>query len=265
MVYECEDCEGILLPGITTCPKCGTIFDEAVPQDAESPKRGWQPKMEAGSFSQPASEPISSAGNPESVAESHKRHHPDRVYWRSKAQQVKKAIGTAASSQYGQKLKQKPILVGLGLLIFAFVLVILIRPHTNSYVFEQHPLYQANVAELFHPSSESSFNQMPAEFVWPYEDHENRLKCILHSNGSSGIGSDPSAPLNKGELDLEAAQIRALFCTTRYRSGFTLDEAMQCQVYVYFNDASDTGYDGPGVAPERDAAVEHLLELEQVQ
>lgn len=35
MVYECEYCEGVLGPGLTACPWCGQVFDEAVPDDAQ--------------------------------------------------------------------------------------------------------------------------------------------------------------------------------------------------------------------------------------
>lgn len=47
MVYECEACSTALSAGIITCPKCALTFDEAVPSDAEVPRRGWQPKAEA--------------------------------------------------------------------------------------------------------------------------------------------------------------------------------------------------------------------------
>lgn len=47
MVYQCEKCEAALPPGVLSCPKCGDTFEEAVPQDAEIPNRGWQAKPEA--------------------------------------------------------------------------------------------------------------------------------------------------------------------------------------------------------------------------
>ncbi len=34
MIYECEQCEAVLGPGIISCPRCGQIFDEPVPLDA---------------------------------------------------------------------------------------------------------------------------------------------------------------------------------------------------------------------------------------
>ncbi len=46
MVYECEVCGSALPTGVLACPKCGEGFDEAVPEDAEVPKRGWQAKSE---------------------------------------------------------------------------------------------------------------------------------------------------------------------------------------------------------------------------
>ena len=271
MVYECEDCGSALPAGVKACVKCGSLFEEAVPQDAETATRGWQPKTAGDSSSQLSADPGYSEVTPETTQATLEQpdpayippNIPDKVYWHSKAEQVKGKIRNAAASPAGKKFQSKRLLLGLGLLIIAVVLVVLIRPHTNAYVFEQHPLYQANVAAFCHPPPSSLLGQMGAEFVWPYEGHENQIKCILHSNGSSGIGSDPSAPVSKSDLDQEAIEIRALFCQMRYRSGFMPDEAMQCQVYVSFNDASETGYDGPEVAPDRDAVVKRLLD--QVQ
>lgn len=34
MVYECDNCEAALGPGLTACPRCGQVFDEPVPADA---------------------------------------------------------------------------------------------------------------------------------------------------------------------------------------------------------------------------------------
>ena len=51
MVYECEICGAALPAGVLNCPKCWKGFDEPVPQDAEVPLRGWQPKSEASDFS----------------------------------------------------------------------------------------------------------------------------------------------------------------------------------------------------------------------
>lgn len=56
MVYECEQCGTALPASVLSCPKCGEGFDEAVPQDAEMPVRGWQPKSEASVFSPPTSQ-----------------------------------------------------------------------------------------------------------------------------------------------------------------------------------------------------------------
>ncbi len=46
MVYECENCGAALFAGVLACPKCGENFDEAVPSDADAPKRGWRTKTE---------------------------------------------------------------------------------------------------------------------------------------------------------------------------------------------------------------------------
>lgn len=34
MIYECDNCEAMLGPGLTVCPRCGEAFDEPVPADA---------------------------------------------------------------------------------------------------------------------------------------------------------------------------------------------------------------------------------------
>ena len=34
MIYECENCETVLGPGLMSCPRCGQPFDEPVPDDA---------------------------------------------------------------------------------------------------------------------------------------------------------------------------------------------------------------------------------------
>ena len=56
MVYECEQCGSALPAGVLKCPKCGEGFDEAVPQDAEVPVRGWQPKSKDLGFPSPTSQ-----------------------------------------------------------------------------------------------------------------------------------------------------------------------------------------------------------------
>ena len=56
MVYECEKCEAALPAGVLNCPNCGEGFDEPVPQDAETPARGWQLKSELRGSSSATSE-----------------------------------------------------------------------------------------------------------------------------------------------------------------------------------------------------------------
>ncbi len=34
MIYECDNCQVALGPGLTACPRCGQVFDEPVPADA---------------------------------------------------------------------------------------------------------------------------------------------------------------------------------------------------------------------------------------
>ncbi|MGI4787612.1 MAG: hypothetical protein ACRYFS_02040 [Janthinobacterium lividum] len=41
MIYECDGCGEVLLAGVVACPKCGEVFEEAVPADAVLPRRGF--------------------------------------------------------------------------------------------------------------------------------------------------------------------------------------------------------------------------------
>ena len=43
MVYECDQCSKALPPSVQVCPNCGEKFEDAVPPDAEVPKRGFSP------------------------------------------------------------------------------------------------------------------------------------------------------------------------------------------------------------------------------
>jgi hypothetical protein len=45
MVYECEKCGTALPSGVIACPQCGEAFDEAVPTDAEVPKKGFSVRL----------------------------------------------------------------------------------------------------------------------------------------------------------------------------------------------------------------------------
>ncbi len=57
MIYECEQCETALPSGALACPKCGEVFEDAVPQDAVVRKSGWKPKTEQ-HFTIPAAPPV---------------------------------------------------------------------------------------------------------------------------------------------------------------------------------------------------------------
>lgn len=46
MIYECEQCEKPLSPGVVACPNCGEAFDEPVPLDATIRKSGWRKATE---------------------------------------------------------------------------------------------------------------------------------------------------------------------------------------------------------------------------
>ena len=75
MVYECEKCDIALPAGVFKCPKCGEDFDEAVPQDAEVPVRGWQPKPGASDFAPPTSQPETKTPVSRKIVIS-QEHHP---------------------------------------------------------------------------------------------------------------------------------------------------------------------------------------------
>ncbi len=193
----------------------------------------------------------------------------DRDYWQSKLRQVNGAAGRISDHPLldhplgrklkqhpiGRKLKQRPLLALAGLLLLVFVLIALIRPHTASYVFDQHPLYQANMASFSNVARSHTI-----DYVWPYEGHEDRLQAVYHPDSFGGNASQVPTKL---DLDNSAAADRLGFCAIRYRSGFTPDDAMKCQVYVTFEGSPDTGYDGPEVNPNRDAAVKGLLDRVQ--
>ena len=277
MIYECEKCNTALPAGVLACPECGEAFEQPVPQDADVPKRGWQPKAQKNDA------PSATAIAPEAAPDSGKvvtgaipEPYPDHVlpddsggmYWHSKVQQVMGGIKTAVASSSGKKLTHVPLLLGLGLLTAVLLIVVIVRPYTNAganaSVIEQHPLYPAKVAVLCHPPAESLLGRLGTEGVWPYEGQENRIMITFHPDASLGIGSTPSTPPSKSDLDQQARLVRSLFCGIRFRSGFTPDEAMNCQVYVKSVDSSEAGYDGPEVSPDRDAFVKaHLDQVEQ--
>ena len=263
MVYQCEKCGAALPAGAQACPNCGDNFDEVVPPDAEVPGRGWQAKSEEPAGPRP---PVASAfpgTRPEADAGTPAEPHPSRSgqnssgrdYWQSKLRQAKAAADRILEHPSGQRLKRRPLLALVGLLLIVLVLSALIRPHTASYVFDQHPMYQANMASFTDVARSHTI-----DYVWPYEGHEDRLQAVYHPNSFGGGSSKLPSKL---DLDNAAAADRLGFCAIRYRSGFIPDDAMKCQVYVTFEGSSDTGYDGPEVNPNRDAAIKG--QLDQVQ
>ena len=48
MIYECDGCRKALRPGVSACPSCGEAFEEAVPADAEMPRRGFSAALPSG-------------------------------------------------------------------------------------------------------------------------------------------------------------------------------------------------------------------------
>ena len=87
------------------------------------------------------------------------------------------------------------------------------------------------------------------------------MRCIAcgtvyHPNSFGGNSSQTPSKL---DLDNAALADRIGFCAIRYRSGFTPDDAMKCQVYVAFDGSPDTGYNGPETNPNRDAAIKGQL------
>ena len=270
MVYQCEKCGSALPAGAQACPNCGDNFDEVVPPDAEVPRRGWQAKSEeppgprapvASAF--PGTRPEADTETPlephpsRGGQDSSDRDHSGRDYWQSKRLQAKGVAGRILEHPFlehpfGRRLKRRPLLALVGLLPVVLVLIALIRPHTASYVFDQHPMYQANMASFTDVARSHTI-----DYVWPYEGHEDRLQALYHPNSFGGGSSQlPS----KRDLNDAAAADRLGFCAIRYRSGFSPDDAMKCQVYVTFEGSSDTGYDGPELNPTRDAAIEGQLD-----
>lgn len=256
MVYECEECGDSLPAGVLACPKCGQTFNEAVPKDAEVPKRGWQSRADVASATIPSGQQMPSAPPPTpsivppSVLPT--SHDPDREYWLNKVGQAQAVALTATKSPFFKQLKQKWLLTGTASLIFVTSFIALILPHTNSYVFQQHPTYQSTMVSFMNaPRAEQ------IEYSWPYQDHENRLHVAFHTPTYSTSGTP-----TKADLDKFATIQRYLFCALRHNSGFTPDEAMSCQVYVSTGNSSDEGYNGPEVSPSQDALVkDHLDEI----
>lgn len=252
MVYECEICKSPLPPGVTACPKCGKNFDEAVPQDAESFSRGWQSRVTTSntSLSEESAPTISSSAsstNPNQIL----ANNSDREYWQHKAQQTKDAVQSAIASPNLRRFNQKPLFIGIGSIVIIVVLIVLIRPHTNEYVFEQHPTYQSTMTQVI-----NSEHTNRAKYTWPYEGHENCL-LVTYPNNSN----NPSETPTKNDMDRTAKAERIGFCVLRYRSGFTPEEAMNCQVSVSLDGSFDTlGYDGPEVSPDQDAILKGQLD-----
>ena len=263
MVYECEKCGAVLLAGAHACTSCGEKFDEVVPQDAEVPRRGWQVKSEKPAGPQTSAESAFLGTQPEADSKTPEEPYPsprgqnisDRDYWQNKLQRARGAAGHILEHPAGQLLKQSPVLALVGIVLVILLLAALIRPHTNSYIFDQHPMYQANMASFTNVARSRMI-----DYVWPYNGREDSLQAVYHPDSFGGNSSQ--AP-SKQDLDNAAAADRLGFCAIRYRSGFTPDDAMKCQVYVTFEGSSDTGYDGPESNPTRDAAIKD--ELNRVQ
>lgn len=263
MVYQCEKCGSALPSGAQACPNCGDNFDEVVPPDAEVPRHGWQAKSEEPADPRPSIASAFPGTHPEADTGIPVKPHPslsgqnssDRDYWQSKRRQAKNAADRILEHPFGHRLKRRPLLALVGLLLIVLMLIALIRPHTASYVFNQHPMYQANMASFTDVARSHTI-----DYAWPYEGHEDRLQAVYHPDSFGGTSSQIPSKL---DLDNAAAADRLGFCAIRYRSGFTPDDAMKCQVYVTFEGSSDTGYDGPELNPNRDAEIKGQLDRVQ--
>lgn len=259
MVYECEKCGAALPAGVQACPNCGENFSRVVPQDAGEPKHGWQAKSEEPAGPQPSFTSAfpgtrleADTGTPEEPHPSRNgQNNADRDYWQNKFRQAGDAAARILEHPAGQRLKRNPVLGLVVLILIIFVFAALIRPHTNSYIFDQHPMYQANMASFTNVARSRTI-----DYIWPFEGHEDRLQAVYHPNSFGGNSSQiPS------ELDLDNAAVadRLGFCAIRYRSGFTPDDAMKCQVYVAFDGSSASGYNGPETNQNRDIAIKGQL------
>jgi len=54
VIYECDKCQSALPPNKTQCPRCGEMFDEPVPPDAEAPVKGFSAKRSTPYVSNPS-------------------------------------------------------------------------------------------------------------------------------------------------------------------------------------------------------------------
>ena len=171
MVYQCEKCGSALPAGAQACPNCGDNFDEVVPPDAEVPRRGWQAKSEEPADPRPSVASAFPGAHPEADTGTPVEPHPslsgqnssDHDYWQSKFRQAKGTADRILEHPFGQRLKRSPLLALVGLLLLVLMLIAMIRPHTASYVFDQHPMYQANMASFTDVARSHTI-----DYVWPY-------------------------------------------------------------------------------------------------
>ena len=172
MTYECEECGATLSAGLLCCPKCGQVFDEAVPQDAKVSKRGWQSKTEV-SNPQTSNKSVSSVSSTESatlpISDRPLPVKTDQENWQSKSQHVKDVAANIITSPSIRAIKQTPLLIGIIVAFLFIMLIVLIRPHTNSYVFEQHPTYQSTMTSFM-----NVVRPEQVVYSWPFEGHEDR-------------------------------------------------------------------------------------------
>ena len=97
------------------------------------------------------------------------------------AEQARRVIGqvSAVASQLakgGMNNMPKRTRLLFGGIVAVVILYAVCRPHTNVYVFEQHPMYEPNMTTMANVAQ----SRDGVTYQWPYQGHEDRLKMDVH-------------------------------------------------------------------------------------
>ena len=202
MVYECENCEAVLGPGLGACPFCGEVFDEAVPDDAL-----WAGPVEAASVVEaPPAEMV-----PAFVAEETAPPSP-----------------RAGRRRWPQAVAALFLLLGLGALGFCLwearpIPAPIIQPAAHPLTdLAAHPEYAAHMAALVQKLRATGVG---AE--WPAFGSDDVLLITPRARGAE-------APVAwDRDMDRRLAQgVYGDFAQTRFESGFPDGDTLACFVLV---------------------------------
>lgn len=226
----CVKCEEAIEPEMEYCPKCGS---------RQQPSPGFcshcgSPFSENAQF-------CPKCGCPAQGVKLNKMQ--------DRAHHILLELQSVASKLTNNPKKSSVVIAAVVLLSTGYAAI---RPHTNQYVFEQHPMYQANMTTFTNVGKTRN-----VDYEWPYEGHEDRLKAIFH--GDSYGSPSTVAPPTKQELDQAALVERIGFASIRLRSGFDVDDSMKCQAYVEYENGSDVGYNGPETNPQFEDSIKSRL------